>query len=110
MSYMTSVRPFPHKKTTISQKGFLYITLFYSVRAFARIRQHYFSKYWGDGCMGRPPPHILRGTVPPVPPRSPPLLRRGITRSSRVFSIRCRLYLAYILGAILKISVCCEQL
>src|SRR6218665_2938870 len=30
----------------------------YSVRIFAHIGQHYFSKYW---------------TVPPVPPRSPPL-------------------------------------
>ena len=29
----------------------------------------------GDGCMGRPPPQILfGGTVPPVPPRSTPLV------------------------------------
>ena len=28
----------------------------------------------GDQCMGRPPPQILGGTVPPVPPRSPPLV------------------------------------
>src|SRR6218665_3696455 len=48
---------------------------FYSVHAFARIRQHYFSKYWGDGCMGRPPPQIfLGGPSPQFPPMSPPLL------------------------------------
>src|SRR6218665_229526 len=42
---------------------------FYSVRTFARIRQHYFSKYWGDGCMGpSPTPHIFWGTVPPSHP------------------------------------------
>src|SRR6218665_2967527 len=28
----------------------------------------------GDQCMGRPPPQIWKGTVPPVPPRSPPLI------------------------------------
>ena len=44
--------PFPHKKSTF----------FYSVHTFTRIRQHYFSKYWGDQCMGRPPPpQIWRG-------------------------------------------------
>jgi len=62
--------PFPHKKTHYFTKKFLYDTFFYSVRIFARIRQHYFSKYWEDGCMGRPPPQIFGGTVPP---RSPPL-------------------------------------
>jgi len=31
---------------------------FYSVHTFTRIRQHYFSKYWGDQCMGRPLPQI----------------------------------------------------
>src|SRR6218665_1380243 len=40
---------------------------FYSFRTFAHIRQHYFSKYWGDECMGRPPPQTFGGTVPPVP-------------------------------------------
>ena len=29
-------------------------SFFYSVRTFASITKHYFSKYWGDGCMGRP--------------------------------------------------------
>src|SRR6218665_3576143 len=57
------IYPFPHKKTTI----------FHSVHTFTHIRQHCFSKYWGDQCMGRPPPQILGGTVPPIPPRSPPL-------------------------------------
>src|SRR6218665_1763231 len=41
------------RKSTISEKNSLTTPLFYSVRTFARIRQHYFSKYW-DGCMGRP--------------------------------------------------------
>src|SRR6218665_2067462 len=45
---------------------------FYSVHTFTRFRQHYFSKYWGDQCMGRPPPPIL-GRPTPSPPRSPPL-------------------------------------
>src|SRR6218665_204146 len=32
----------------------------------------YFSKYWGDQCMGRP--HLkFWGDRPPSPPRSPPL-------------------------------------
>src|SRR6218665_1843688 len=30
-------------------------------------------KILGDQCMGRPPPQIFGGTVPPSPPRSPPL-------------------------------------
>src|SRR6218665_1661189 len=48
--------PFPHMKNTF----------FYSVHTFARIRQHYFPKYWGDECMGRP--HLkFGGNVPPVP-------------------------------------------
>src|SRR6218665_2535529 len=29
-------------------------TIFHSVLTFTHIRQHYFSKYWGDQCMGRP--------------------------------------------------------
>jgi len=29
---------------------------------------------WGDGCMGRPPPHFFGGAVPPVPHKSPPLV------------------------------------
>src|SRR6218665_777451 len=61
MSYMTI---FPHKKNTI----------FHSVHAFTHVRQHYFSKYLGDQCMGGPPTYNFGGTVPPVPPRSPPLL------------------------------------
>src|SRR6218665_1534400 len=38
-------------------------------RTFAHIRQHHFSKYWGDGYMGRP--HLkFWGDRPP---RSPPM-------------------------------------
>src|SRR6218665_3169790 len=50
---------------------------FHSVHAFTHIRQHYFSKYWGgDQCMGGPPTSTFGGTVPPLPPRSPPLCFR----------------------------------
>src|SRR6218665_3842824 len=38
----------------------------HSVHTFTRI-QHYFSKYWGDGCMGRPPPQILGDRQPGSP-------------------------------------------
>src|SRR6218665_1844659 len=41
---------------------------FHSVHAFTHIRQHYFSKYWGDQCMGGPPTSTFGGTVPPSPP------------------------------------------
>ena len=55
--------PFPHKKNTF----------FYSFHTFAHIRQHYFSKYWGDECMGRLPTWNFGGDRPLVPPRFPPL-------------------------------------
>ena len=55
--------PFPHKKTTI----------FHSVHTFTHIRQHYFSKYWGDQCVGRPPHLTFFWGPSPIPPRSPPL-------------------------------------
>src|SRR6218665_3188705 len=48
-------------------------TIFHSVHAFTHIRQHYFSKYWGDQCMGSPPHLKFWGDRPPSPPRSPPL-------------------------------------
>src|SRR6218665_617594 len=50
-------QPFPHKNNTF----------FYSVHTFAHIRQHYFSKYWGDECMGRPPPQTLGAPSPQSP-------------------------------------------
>src|SRR6218665_2870231 len=52
--------PFFTRKTTNSEKN----SFFYSVRTFAPIRQHYFSKYWRDACMGRPPTSNFGGTVP----------------------------------------------
>src|SRR6218665_3550514 len=58
------------QKNHYFRKEFLDDT-FFSVRTFARIRQHCFSKYWGDGCMDRSPPQILGGPSP-RPPRSPP--------------------------------------
>src|SRR6218665_721794 len=57
--------PFLTRKTTISEKNSFMTPFFYSVRTFTRIPQHYFSKYWGDGCMDRrPTPQILGGTSP----------------------------------------------
>ena len=72
MSYMTpssQEQPLFQKRIPLGH----YDTFFYSVRTFARIRQHYFSKYWGVGCMGRPHTSIFWGTVPQEIPRSPPL-------------------------------------
>jgi len=50
-------QPFPHNKNT-----------FFHISAtkihFLVIRQHYFSKYWVDECMGRPPPQTLGGPSP----------------------------------------------
>src|SRR6218665_1275970 len=67
--------PFLTRKTTISEKNSFVTPFFHSARTrtFARIRQHYFSKYCGDGCMGGPFHLKFWGTVPPVPPRSPTL-------------------------------------
>jgi len=65
------IRPFPHKNHYF-RKEFLYDTFFYSVRIFARIRQHYFSKHWGKDAWAVPLPQILGGPSP-QPPRSPPL-------------------------------------
>ena len=60
------------------QKRIPWWHLFYSVHTFARIRQHYFSKYWGTDAWAFPPPHIfLGGPSPLVPPRSPPLWLGG---------------------------------
>src|SRR6218665_567060 len=39
--------PFFTRKIPISEKNSLIRPFFYSLRTFARIRQHYFSKYWG---------------------------------------------------------------
>src|SRR6218665_1860886 len=64
------------RKTTISENNSLTTPFVYSVRTFACIRQHYFSKYWGTIAWAVPPPKIFGGTVPPSPPpRSPPLNR-----------------------------------
>src|SRR6218665_688153 len=41
---------------------------FHSVHAFTHIRQHYFSKYWGDQCMGGPPHLNFWGDRPPQSP------------------------------------------
>src|SRR6218665_1710398 len=41
--------------------------LFYSFHTFAHIQQHYFSKYWGDECMGRTPTSNFGGPSPQFP-------------------------------------------
>src|SRR6218665_2997614 len=55
------------RKSTMSEKNSFMTHFLYSFRTFARIRQHYFSKYWGDGCMGRPPTPIFWGPSPQSP-------------------------------------------
>src|SRR6218665_2873382 len=68
MSYMT----LSSQKYPLSTKHSLTTPIFYSFQTFAPIPQHYFSKYWGDQCMGRPPNSNFGGPSP-SPPRSPPL-------------------------------------
>src|SRR6218665_1024874 len=81
-------------------KEFLNKTIFYSVHPFAHIQQHYFSKYWGDQCMGRPLTSIFFGGASPSPlPRSPPLangylnlrVASVLRLSPRLFAARCSL-------------------
>src|SRR6218665_3180193 len=70
-------------------------TYFYSFHSFTHIRQHYFSKYWG-GRMHGPFPHLkLWGTVPPVPPRFPPLLLAKFSFPSLLASDSLRLSVCF---------------
>src|SRR6218665_17807 len=64
--------PFFTTKNTF-KKEFLDDTYFFTLFELSPpFTQHYFSKYWGDQCMGRP--HLkFWGDRPPSPPRSPPL-------------------------------------
>ena|SRR6218665_1867889 len=71
--------PFLTRKTTISEKNSFMTLFFYSVRTFACIRQHYFSKYWGTDAWAVFPPQILGDR-----PRSPPLGLRLCVRWSPV--------------------------
>src|SRR6218665_3991577 len=66
------IRPFLHKKNHYFRKEFLDKTIFYSAHPFARIRQHYLSKYWGTNAWAVPPPQIFGGTVPQSPQVSAP--------------------------------------
>ena len=59
MSYMTPCHSFLTRKTTISEKNSFMTLFFYSVRTFARIRKHYFSKYWGYGSGASIPPETM---------------------------------------------------
>src|SRR6218665_1041942 len=64
MSYTTLF--FTRKNTKFSVKNSSIRPFFYSVRTFARIRQHYFSKYWGINAWAIP--HLkFWGDRPPGP-------------------------------------------
>ena len=70
--------PFPHKKNHYFRKEFLDDTFFYSVRTFARIRQHCrLLKILGGPMHGpSPPPQILGGgPSPPFPLGLRPCIR-----------------------------------
>jgi len=73
--------PFLHKKNHYFRKEFLDDTFFIlcSYLCARPTTQHYFSKYWGDGCMDRPPPQILGG---PLKRLSVGLLQRRTVRIS----------------------------
>jgi len=64
--------PFFTRKIPVSENNSFmapFFTLFILSHA---SEQHYFSKYWGDRCMGRPPPQfVFLGAVPLSPPRFP---------------------------------------
>src|SRR6218665_302783 len=69
--------------------------------------KHYFSKYWGDGCMGHPHLRFFGGTVPIVPlglrpcsirhPISahPDFIDVSVQRNSLTISIRMNKIIAY---------------
>src|SRR6218665_2311031 len=69
--YLHSVKcrkwPFLHKKKHYFRKNSLTTPFFTLFVPFARIPQHYFSKYWGTDAWAIPPPQIL-GNRPPSPP------------------------------------------
>src|SRR6218665_1022981 len=58
------IRPFLHQKNHYFRKEFVDKTIFYSVRTFARIQQHYFSKYWGTNAWAVPLKFFLGGPSP----------------------------------------------
>src|SRR6218665_2009185 len=64
-------------------------TVSYSLRTFARIRYHYFSKYWRNGCMGRPPTSNFGGR-PPSTPRAPPMITIIISIIQIIVNINIR--------------------
>src|SRR6218665_3375271 len=64
--------PFFTRKTLISEDNSLMTPFFTLFMLSHASDKHYFSKYWGDGCMGRPPPQILGGPYP-SPLRFPPV-------------------------------------
>src|SRR6218665_3389977 len=67
MSYR-AYHPFFTRKTTISEKNSFIRPFFYSVHTFKRIRQHYFSKYWGGPMHGPSPTSNFGGDRPTQSP------------------------------------------
>jgi len=71
--------PILAEKPLFQNKTFLHNTFFSQFVLCNASDNTFLSKYWGDGCMGRPPPQILEGTSP-RPPTSPPMtVTRPIT-------------------------------
>src|SRR6218665_1644033 len=74
------------RKTTISEKNSLITQFFYSLRTFARIRKHYFSKYWRGTNALPSPPQIFEGTSPQSSPTFPPLNNRPTKKFTGSFN------------------------
>src|SRR6218665_1995723 len=71
-------------KTPISQNNYLMTPFFTLFMLSHASDKHYFSKYWGrDGCMGRPPPQILRGPSPQSPLGLRPCIESGRREDQR---------------------------
>ena len=87
MSYMTLL----HEKTPYFRKEFVddtFFTLFVLLRASDK---HYISKYWGDGCMGRP--HLKFGDRVP-----------SLTLGLRSWKSRRVIYTIYLLSPEVRLS------
>src|SRR6218665_2377316 len=84
--YMMTYMALSSREKPLFHNKILHDTFFQSIRTFARVRQHYFSKYWEDGCMGRRPPPQIWGDRPPVSPNSPPTAKG----SSVLYFVRSR--------------------
>ena len=70
---MSLYDPLFTRNTPISEKNSLMTPFFTLLVLSPASDKHYFSKYWGDGCMDRPPPQTL-GEPSPSPSMSPPMV------------------------------------